>query len=113
MTAPPTPSSGPSDPAPQASVVVAAFGRTRKTIACIESLLAQRGVAAETIVVDDGSPDGTADAVAELLAHEAALLCHGAYRCFRPTICSMGGTQAGHGTRGRAGHCLLHTPPVR
>jgi glycosyltransferase involved in cell wall biosynthesis len=72
MTAPPTPSSGPSDPAPQASVVVAAFGRTRKTIACIESLLAQRGVVAEIIVVDDGSPDGTADAVAELLAHEAA-----------------------------------------
>lgn len=55
----------PSD-APDATVVVAACNRREKTLACIRALLAQTHGAYEIIMVDDGSTDGTPDAVEEL-----------------------------------------------
>ena len=62
----------PSAPAPRASVVIAAYGRREKTLACVRSVLAQdyarQAGLMEVILVDDGSPDGTADAVEELVA---------------------------------------------
>lgn len=61
------------EPSVDTTVVVACYGRTAKTVACVESLLAQdlhgkdgRARTLEVIVVDDGSPDGTADAVEAL-----------------------------------------------
>lgn len=65
----------PASPArqPAASVVVAFHGRRDKTLACLESLLAQRGVDAEILLVDDGSSDGTADALEARLARGTAL----------------------------------------
>jgi len=56
---------------PAVSIVVAAYGRREKTLACVRSILAQDVAAAggpmrlaiELVFVDDGSPDGTADAV--------------------------------------------------
>lgn len=60
-------------PRPRASVVVAFHGRREKTLACLESLLAQRGADAELIFVDDGSQDDTADAVEARLAQGAAI----------------------------------------
>lgn len=58
---------------PDASIVVAFHGRRGKTLACLESLLAQQGAAAEVILVDDGSTDDTADAVADRIARGTAL----------------------------------------
>lgn len=55
-------------PTPRVSVVVAFHGRREKTLACLESLLAQEIRDAEFILVDDGSPDDTADAVAAHIA---------------------------------------------
>lgn len=52
--------------APEASVVVAACNRREKTLACMRALLAQTHRAYEIIMVDDGSTDGTPDAVEEL-----------------------------------------------
>lgn len=52
--------------APQATVVVAACGRREKTLACMRALLAQTHPSCEVIMVDDGSADGTPDAVEEL-----------------------------------------------
>jgi hypothetical protein len=52
--------------------VIAAYGRREKTLACVRSVLAQdyarQAGLMEVILVDDGSPDGTADAVEELVA---------------------------------------------
>lgn len=50
-----------------ASVVVAVFERKEKTLACVRSLLAQTLVESEIIVVDDGSADGTPDAIEALV----------------------------------------------
>src|SRR5215469_16410160 len=44
---------------PQVSVVVPAYNRRRMLCDAIGSVLAQRGVALELIIVDDGSTDGT------------------------------------------------------
>ena len=49
--------------APRVSVVVAMFERRDKTVRCAESLAAQTIDRAEIIFVDDGSEDGTPDAV--------------------------------------------------
>ena len=49
--------------APRVSVVVAMFERREKTVRCAESLAAQTIDRAEIIFVDDGSEDGTPDAV--------------------------------------------------
>ncbi|MCH2161206.1 MAG: glycosyltransferase [Phycisphaerales bacterium] len=53
-------------PVPRVTVVVAAFERKAKTVACAESLAAQTIDHAEVIFVDDGSADGTPDAVQEV-----------------------------------------------
>ena len=66
-------SPGEDPPRPDASVVVAFHGRRDKTLACLESLLSQQGAAAEIILVDDGSADDTADAVAQRIARGTAL----------------------------------------
>ena len=50
-------------PSPRVTVVVAAYERKAKTVACAESLAAQTIDRAEVIFVDDGSADGTPDAV--------------------------------------------------
>jgi glycosyltransferase involved in cell wall biosynthesis len=65
-------SSGPGAPTPRASVVIAAYGRREKTLACVRSVLAQdvarQAGRMELVLVDDGSPDGTAEAVEALVA---------------------------------------------
>lgn len=58
---------------PRAAVVVAFHGRAEKTLAALESLLAQRFDAFEIVLVDDGSPDDTAArVVARLEAPDAS-----------------------------------------
>lgn len=53
-----------SDPeGPRVTVVVAMFERREKTVRCAESLAAQTIDRAEIVFVDDGSEDGTPDAV--------------------------------------------------
>jgi len=60
---------------PAVSIVVAAYGRREKTLACVRSILAQdvaagggpTHLAIDLVFVDDGSPDGTADAVEAVL----------------------------------------------
>lgn len=71
--------------APRASVVVAVHGRTEKTLACLDSMAAQSlardRAALDLIVIDDGSPDATADAVRAWIARhpqvQATLLENG------------------------------------
>jgi hypothetical protein len=53
-------------PVPDASVVVPTHNRRRLALLTVRSLLSQVGVDLEVIVVDDGSVDGTADAVRNL-----------------------------------------------
>ncbi|MFM1823635.1 MAG: putative glycosyltransferase EpsH [Planctomycetota bacterium] len=62
---------------PRAAVVVAFHGRAEKTLAALESLLAQRfgpdgDEAFEVVLVDDGSPDDTAARVAARLERRNA-----------------------------------------
>lgn len=53
------------------AVLMASYNRREQTLACLESLAAQRDVEAEVevVLVDDASPDGTADAVASAFPH--------------------------------------------
>jgi len=53
---------------PRVSVVVAVFERKERTLACLGTLLAQTLTDAEIVVVDDGSEDGTAEAIEALAA---------------------------------------------
>jgi glycosyltransferase involved in cell wall biosynthesis len=54
--------------APRVTVVVAFHGRREKTLACLDSLLAQTIGDAEFLLVDDGSTDDTPAAVAARIA---------------------------------------------
>ena len=61
-------------PRPRVSIVIAAYGRREQTLACLRSIFAQdlavaAPFAVELVVVDDGSPDGTAESVEQLFAH--------------------------------------------
>jgi GT2 family glycosyltransferase len=51
-------------PEPEVSVIIVTWNGRRFLDACLTAVAAQRGVTAETIVVDNGSSDGTADHVA-------------------------------------------------
>ena len=53
---------------PSLSIVVPARNEERNIEACVRSLVAQRGVEAEVIVVDDGSTDATSAILARLAA---------------------------------------------
>ncbi|MCH2162479.1 MAG: glycosyltransferase [Phycisphaerales bacterium] len=64
---------GHGDEGPLVSVVVAVYERKEKTIACAKSLVAQTFTNAEIIFVDDGSMDGTPDAL-EAIADTSARL---------------------------------------
>ncbi|MEA2403941.1 MAG: hypothetical protein QOE08_588 [Thermoleophilaceae bacterium] len=55
---------GSSTSAPRVAVVVLCFNARRDTLACLESLRRMRWANMFTVVVDNGSADGTADAVA-------------------------------------------------
>ena len=55
------------------SIVVPARDEERNIEACVRSLVAQRGVAVEVIVVDDGSTDATAPILAQLQREFPAL----------------------------------------
>ncbi|HEY5350675.1 MAG TPA: glycosyltransferase [Candidatus Lustribacter sp.] len=59
--------------APSLSIVVPARDEERSIERCVRSLVAQRGVDAEVIVVDDGSTDATAPILARLGAEFPAL----------------------------------------
>jgi glycosyltransferase involved in cell wall biosynthesis len=48
------------------SVIVPTFNRRAMAIEAVDSVLSQRGTSFELIVIDDGSTDGTADALFEL-----------------------------------------------
>ena len=59
-------------PAALLSVVVPVFNRRELVLRAIESVLAQQGASdREVIVVDDGSTDGTADAIAQRFSGDA------------------------------------------
>jgi GT2 family glycosyltransferase len=53
-------------PASAVSVVIPTHNTRDLTMACLASLMQQEGIGAEIIVVDDGSRDGTAAAIADL-----------------------------------------------
>jgi len=57
---------------PEVSAIVPTFNRHRMVVEAIASVLAQREVRFELIVIDDGSTDGTSDALEEALAHTDA-----------------------------------------
>jgi chlorobactene glucosyltransferase len=59
--------------APSLSIVVPARDEERSIERCVRSLVAQHGVDAEVIVVDDGSTDGTAAILARLAAEFPSL----------------------------------------
>lgn len=67
------------DSVPLVSIVIPVFGRLSTTLRCLESIAsAPTAVGYEVIVVDDASPDGSADALAEidgvrLIAHSENL----------------------------------------
>jgi cellulose synthase/poly-beta-1,6-N-acetylglucosamine synthase-like glycosyltransferase len=60
----------PAAPPAQASVLIAAFNEAPVIARTIRAVLASREPPLEVIVVDDGSSDGTADAVAQAFAGE-------------------------------------------
>ncbi|MGO9607894.1 MAG: glycosyltransferase family 2 protein [Candidatus Binataceae bacterium] len=53
--------------APEVSAIIPAFNRRAMLIEAIESAFAQRDARFELIVVDDGSTDGTADAIGRMM----------------------------------------------
>jgi glycosyltransferase involved in cell wall biosynthesis len=61
---------------PDVSVVVPTHNRRRLLGEALRSALAQRGVGVEVVVVDDGSTDGTEEAVAALGDRRVRLLRH-------------------------------------
>jgi len=59
---------------PAVSVLMAALDEADSIVASVRSVLAQRGVALEVIVADDGSTDGTADLVTRELGDTVRVL---------------------------------------
>lgn len=57
------------------SVIIPTFNRSKKVVRAISSVLSQSFTDFEIIVVDDGSTDGTEDAVAEFI-HRISYLVH-------------------------------------
>jgi glycosyltransferase involved in cell wall biosynthesis len=70
---------GPAD-AIEVSVVVPSRDRWERLSRTLETVLAQRGVRLEVVVVDDGSTDGTADRLAERGDARVRILRHDASR---------------------------------
>lgn len=58
-------------PAPDLSVVIPTWNRSADALGAVESALAQTGVTVEVVVVDDGSTDGTAEALAQRFGGDA------------------------------------------
>jgi chlorobactene glucosyltransferase len=85
--------------APTLSIIVPARNEERSIEACVRSLLAQQGVDAEVIVVNDGSTDGTG-AILTRLQHEfpALRVIHGAPLpagwVGKPWACAQGAARA-------------------
>ena len=85
--------------APTLSIIVPARNEERSIEACVRSLLAQQGVDAEVIVVNDGSTDGTG-AILARLQHEfpALRVIHGAPLpagwVGKPWACAQGAARA-------------------
>jgi GT2 family glycosyltransferase len=62
---------------PRCSVVLPTFDRARLVTEAVESILRQTTADWELIIVDDGSTDGTEDAVAGYLTDPRVRYCHG------------------------------------
>src|SRR5579862_254532 len=56
---------------PLVSVVIPTYNRSQQTIAAIESVLAQTYPYFETIVVDDGSTDGSGEVIQRFISQRA------------------------------------------
>ncbi|NJN63627.1 MAG: glycosyltransferase family 2 protein [Acidobacteria bacterium] len=59
---------------PAVAVVIPVWNRATLVIACLESVRAQTHPPAEVVIVDDGSTDATADAVATWIHEHRAEL---------------------------------------
>ena len=55
------------------SVIIPTFNRSKMVVDCVASVLAAKGVAREVIVVDDASPDDTAQRLNERFGHDSRL----------------------------------------
>jgi chlorobactene glucosyltransferase len=87
------------DNAPTLSIIVPARNEERSIEACVRSLLAQQGVDAEVIVVNDGSTDGTGAILTRLQREFPALrVIHGAPLpagwVGKPWACAQGAERA-------------------
>lgn len=60
------------DQKPLISVVIPTYNRAQMVVAAIESVFSQTFARLEVIVVDDGSVDGTADAIQSLISHSSS-----------------------------------------
>jgi len=74
---------------PEASVIVLNYNRAELTAGAVESLLAQKAVKPEVIVIDNGSTDGSPEKIAKRFQNQITLVRNSENRGFSPA-CNQG-----------------------